>query len=150
MTGAGPEEETLRELAASLGIADHLRFVGFVNSEEAKALLAEAHLFLHHSVTGSKDGDMEGIPNAVMEAMAMGLPVLSTWHSGIPELVEDGVNGYLVEEHNIEQYAQRLTDIMHWQRLPKNREKVRSLFEQKQHATILHGYYLQALKQLMS
>lgn len=150
MTGAGPEEETLRELAASLGIADHLRFVGFVNSEEAKALLAEAHLFLHHSVTGSKDGDMEGIPNAVMEAMAMGLPVLSTWHSGIPELVEDGVNGFLVGEHDIAKYAQRLTEMMHWQRQPKNREKVRSLFEQKQHATILHGYYLEALKQLTS
>jgi glycosyltransferase involved in cell wall biosynthesis len=150
ITGGGPEEEVLRKLAENLGITDHLRFVGFVNGDQAKALLEEAHIFLHHSVTASKDGDMEGIPNAVMEAMAMGLPVLSTWHSGIPELVEDGVNGFLVEEHNIEEYAERLADIMHWQRQPKNREKIMSLFEQKQHATLLHQYYLQAVKQLMS
>ena len=85
-----------------------------------------------------------------MEAMAAGRPVVTSRITGIPELVEDGVNGFLVEEHHIEDYAKRLTEIMHWQRQPKNREKVRSLFEQKQHATILHGYYLQALNQLMS
>ena len=46
----------------------------------------------------AEDGDMEGVPVALMEAMARGIPVISTWHSGIPELVEDGRNGWLIKE----------------------------------------------------
>ena len=52
------------------------------------------------SVTALDGDEEEGIPNAVKEAMAMGLPVVSTWHGGIPELVEDGVAGLLVPERD--------------------------------------------------
>jgi colanic acid/amylovoran biosynthesis glycosyltransferase len=59
---------------------------------------------VHHSIT-AKDGDTEGIPTVIMEAMATGLPVVSTWHAGIPELVEDGVSGRLVKERDEEAYS---------------------------------------------
>jgi colanic acid/amylovoran biosynthesis glycosyltransferase len=62
--------------------------------------IAQAHLFLLPSVTGS-DGDQEGIPVSLMEAQACGLPVVSTRHSGIPELVHDGKSGLLADERDV-------------------------------------------------
>jgi colanic acid/amylovoran biosynthesis glycosyltransferase len=56
----------------------------------------------------SDTGDQEGIPNVIKEAMAMGLPVLSTFHSGIPELVTDGVSGLLVPERDAASIADAL------------------------------------------
>jgi colanic acid/amylovoran biosynthesis glycosyltransferase len=64
-------------------------------------------LFLLPSVRAS-DGDEEGTPTVLMEAMACGLPVLSTVHSGIPELVEDGVSGWLVPERDVAALADRI------------------------------------------
>jgi len=100
----------------------------------------EAHAFLHHSVTAA-NGDTEGMPNAIMEAMAMELPVISTYHSGIPELVEDGVNGYLVQEKDVEAYAYRLSAIMTWPLQPANREKIMDICEIGGHARQLTRIY---------
>jgi colanic acid/amylovoran biosynthesis glycosyltransferase len=66
---------------------------------EVKARLAQADLFILPS-RAAGDGDMEGIPVALMEAMASGVPVLSTFHSGIPELIEHGVTGLLGPERD--------------------------------------------------
>ena len=70
---------------------------GFKPNHEVKAMLDEADVFLLPSITG-EDGDMEGIPVALMEAMAVGIPVISTVHSGIPELIDAGRSGWLVPE----------------------------------------------------
>ena len=108
--------------------------------------LGHALAFVHHSVTGKKDGDMEGIPNAIMEAMAMELPVLSTLHSGIPELVENGLHGFLVEERAVAPYAHSMQKVLSWSQKPENREKVRKGFEKKNHARQLTEYYREALE----
>ena len=73
--------------------------------------LRRAHLALAPSVTGM-DGDQEGIPVFLMEAMATGLPVVSTRHSGIPELVEDGVSGRLVAERDAEALADAMEQLI--------------------------------------
>jgi colanic acid/amylovoran biosynthesis glycosyltransferase len=70
-------------------------------------MLDEADVFLLPSVTGA-DGDMEGIPVALMEAMAVGIPVVSTLHSGIPELIKSDHSGWLVPENNAMALADRL------------------------------------------
>ena len=83
-----------------------------------------------------------------MEAMAMELPVISTYHSGIPELVEDGVNGYLVPERDIDQYAEKLQQILQWDYASKNREKVIELFEKEKHCQLLQQFYRNVIIEL--
>jgi glycosyltransferase involved in cell wall biosynthesis len=144
-TGHGGLEKELKELTADLGIAEYVKFKGLVTPKEAVALLDKADVFLHHSVTSSI-GDKEGIPNAIIEAMAMELPVLSTYHSGIPELVEDSVNGYLVEERDVVDYATKMKDVLSMGRLPQNREKVIKHYNKEYHNLELLEIYKKVLK----
>ena len=90
--------------AAKLGVSDRVRFTGGLPHARVQAELDAAHVFVLPSVTAS-DGDMEGVPVALMEAMAAGLPVLSTTHSGIPELIEHDASGLLAPERDPQQLA---------------------------------------------
>ncbi|HDQ0455781.1 TPA: colanic acid biosynthesis glycosyltransferase WcaL [Escherichia coli] len=105
--GIGPWERRLRTLIEQYQLEDVVEMPGFKPSHEVKAMLDDADVFLLPSVTGA-DGDMEGIPVALMEAMAVGIPVISTLHSGIPELVEADKSGWLVPENDARALAQRL------------------------------------------
>jgi colanic acid/amylovoran biosynthesis glycosyltransferase len=105
--GIGPWERRLRTLIEQFQLEDVIEMPGFKPSHEVKALLDEADVFLLPSITGT-DGDMEGIPVALMEAMAVGIPVVSTVHSGIPELIDAGRSGWLVPENDAEALAERL------------------------------------------
>lgn len=107
LAGDGPLRPEMEALAAELGIRDSVRFPGLVAKPQVVSLMGESDVFVHHSVTAAS-GDQEGVPTVIMEAMATGLPVVSSWHSGIPELVEDGVSGYLVEERNTARLAAAL------------------------------------------
>jgi colanic acid/amylovoran biosynthesis glycosyltransferase len=73
-----------------------------------KQLLHQADVFLQHSITDPKTGDEEGLPVAILEAMAQSVPVVATRHAGIPEAVHEGVTGYLVEEGDTQGMAERL------------------------------------------
>lgn len=137
--GDGDKMSKLKDMVRKLNIADNVIFKGWVTVDENVGLMNAAQCFLHHSVT-TDVGDKEGIPTVVMEAMAMELPILSTRHSGIPELVEEGVHGYLVEERDVEKYAERMKDILDWDYKTENRRKVESLFSESKHAEDL--YYI--------
>jgi len=99
VAGEGRQLEELRSLARNLGIGAQVFFTGFLGQEQLRALCAESHLFIHPSEL-APDGNQEGIPNAMLEAMASGMPVLATRHGGIPEAVEHGISGLLVDEQN--------------------------------------------------
>ncbi|MFW4303950.1 glycosyltransferase, partial [Salmonella enterica subsp. enterica serovar Dublin] len=105
----GPWERRLRTLIEQYQLEDVIEMPGFKPSHEVKAMLDDADVFLLPSITGT-DGDMEGIPVALMEAMAVGIPVVSTVHSGIPELVEAGKSGWLVPENDAQALAARLAE----------------------------------------
>ena len=107
--GIGPWERRLRTLIEQYQLEDYVEMPGFKPSHEVKAMLDEADVFLLPSVTGA-DGDMEGIPVALMEAMAVGIPVVSTLHSGIPELIKSDYSGWLVPENNAMALADRLAE----------------------------------------
>jgi colanic acid/amylovoran biosynthesis glycosyltransferase len=97
--GDGPLRHALEQQATELGLKDTVRFLGNKTQDEVRRALAEAHVFMLPSVT-AEDGDEEGTPTVLIEASATGLPVVSTLHSGIPELVLDGRSGFLAAERD--------------------------------------------------
>lgn len=105
--GDGPRRSDLEQLVHSLDVRGCVRFAGAKSNDEVLDIVNAAHILLAPSVTAT-DGDEEGIPNALKEAMAMGLPVIATRHGGIPELVEDGISGLLVPERSPKLLADRL------------------------------------------
>ena len=99
IAGEGPQLEELQLLARELQIDGAVDFAGFISQEELRELLYSSHIFLHPSETG-RDGNQEGVPNSMLEAMASGLPVFATHHGGIAEAVENNVSGILVNERD--------------------------------------------------
>jgi hypothetical protein len=97
IVGAGPARAAIEEEAVRLGLAAQVELVAPVEQARLRARLEAADVFLHCSVT-ARDGDVEGIPNVVVEAAATGLPVVATRHGGIGEVVEHGKGGLLVPE----------------------------------------------------
>jgi colanic acid/amylovoran biosynthesis glycosyltransferase len=105
--GNGPLHQHLQDLIRSLRLTGNVHLLGARNQRDVYHLLADSHILLCPSVAG-EDGDQEGIPVVLMEAMGCGLPVLATRHSGIPELVEDGISGFLTPERDVGALAERL------------------------------------------
>ena len=99
IVGDGPLRNELSSLVNELKIQNWVKIMGPQKQDRVIEILKSSHLFMLPSVT-AKNGDQEGIPVVLMEAMAVGLPVVSTYHSGIPEIVEDGVSGCLVPERD--------------------------------------------------
>ena len=105
LAGDGPSRPGLERIAEQLGIASLSSFVGAVSQEELHALYANASVFCLPSYA-------EGVPVVLMEAMAMGLPVVSTRIAGIPELVEDGRTGLLVSPGRPDELADALQRVL--------------------------------------
>lgn len=95
LVGGGELRERLEAMAAQLGLGGRVRFLGPQPSERVAALVAGADVMVLPSIV-TAEGKMEGLPVALMEAMAVETPVVASAISGIPELVEDGVTGLLV------------------------------------------------------
>ena len=105
--GEGPLRPTLQEQIHQLELEDYVRLVGALPHEEVIAQYQEATVFALPAILG-KDGDRDGIPNVILEALSMGLPVVSTAHSGIPEVIEEGVNGLLVPPEDAQAFSSAL------------------------------------------
>jgi colanic acid/amylovoran biosynthesis glycosyltransferase len=101
IAGDGPLRKRLEQFAQQLGIGGKVAFIGFLTKEQLLEVYYESHVFIHPSETTS-DGDNEGIPNSLLEAMATGLCSIATRHGGIPEAIEHLQNGVLVEERDFE------------------------------------------------
>lgn len=101
IAGEGPLLESLATLCRQLGIASNVTFAGFLKGRALCDLFHDSHIFIHPSRL-TEDGNQEGIPNAMLEAMATGLPVIATLHGGIPEAVRKDVTGLLVPERDVD------------------------------------------------
>jgi len=147
--GDGPLSKDLQDLINHLNLNEKVKILGFQLQEEIIDLINDADLFLAPSVT-SQDGDIEGIPVAIMEAMARGLPVLSTRHAGIPELVEDGKSGFLVAERDPDALAEKLVYlIQHQDFLPGMGSAGRDFIERHHDINKLNDQMVQMFQQLL-
>jgi colanic acid/amylovoran biosynthesis glycosyltransferase len=101
VVGDGPELAYCKSEANHLNINEAISFCGSQPHAIVKILINESDIFILNSRTAD-DGDMEGTPVSILEAMSMAKAVVSTYHAGIPDVIEDGVNGLLVPEKNNE------------------------------------------------
>jgi colanic acid/amylovoran biosynthesis glycosyltransferase len=102
LIGDGEELEACKRLVGELNIAEHVTFLGAVPHDTVKQQMESADIFVLNSRI-APDGDMEGTPVTLLEALSMGKPIVSTRHAGIPYVIEDGVNGLLADEKNNQQ-----------------------------------------------
>jgi colanic acid/amylovoran biosynthesis glycosyltransferase len=149
IAGKGPLQPELEMLAAGLGVSNDVRFVGFLSQSKLLGLYLSSHLFLHPSET-PPDENQEGIPNSILEAMATGLPVLATRHGGIPEAVEHGQSGVLVQEEDHVGLARSMKEIANnptvlYQMGMSARMAVSARFEQEAQARLLESFYEEAI-----
>lgn len=154
IVGDGPLRESLQRLAQDLGAAGAITFVGAQPREAVIRELAGCHVFLFPSVKAA-DGDQEGQGMALVEAQASGAPCVATRSGGIPEVLEDGSNGYLVPERDpaaiadaIERLAQRHSEWPEMGRL--GRQRVERDFGLDRHLDDLERLYRDLLSQPLS
>jgi colanic acid/amylovoran biosynthesis glycosyltransferase len=108
MLGDGPLLEECRALAGELGLGDAVAFLGAQPHAVVREEVRRARAFVQHSVV-AESGDSEGTPVAIIEAGATGLPVVSTRHAGIPDVVVEGETGFLVEEGDVSGMAAHMS-----------------------------------------
>jgi colanic acid/amylovoran biosynthesis glycosyltransferase len=123
VVGDGPLAPKLRQFIDGEGLSSVIRMHGALDHNAVKALFGRAHMYVQHSVT-AEDGDEEGQPVALIEASACGLPIVSTRHDGIPDVVIDGKTGFLAEEKDFESMGRKIANLAShpdlWRELGRN------------------------------
>jgi colanic acid/amylovoran biosynthesis glycosyltransferase len=128
MIGDGPLLAAAQALVEELGLKGRVQFLGACGHDVVKVQMAKTAIFLQHSVTAS-DGNSEGLPSVIQEAMSCECAIVSTRHAGIPEAVVDGVNGLLVDEHDEQGFARCVAHLLN-----RPQEQLRMAREARAHA----------------
>jgi colanic acid/amylovoran biosynthesis glycosyltransferase len=152
IVGDGPLKSDLEKLARRLGLENQVEFLGALDKEGVRQQMSEADIFVLTSVTAG-DGDQEGLPVSLIEAQAMGLPVVSSYHTGIPELIVDGQSGLLAKEKDTEKIAEHLGTLVrnHELRLTfgqNARERVQKEFDLAALNDELADYFCSGIKSI--
>ncbi len=145
IVGDGAMRRPLEDQIARLGIGDRVEMIGAVSNQAFLDHMRRSSAVVLPSVPAS-DGHLDGIPNVLIESASLGVPVISTDVSGIPELVEDGVNGLLVPPRDSGALAAAIQRLMADPQMQREfssngREKVRALFDMSANAGALIGIY---------
>lgn len=109
--GDGPLLEVCEDLINGLGINNSVKIIGIISQEKQRKLLKDSLMFVQHSKVAIS-GNEEGTPVAILEACAAGLPIVSTIHAGIPEVVENGKTGFLVKEKDVDGMAEKMLTLL--------------------------------------
>ena len=148
--GSGELTEQLTGIIAALGLRHRVQMLGTLPHEQVIEHYRSAHCFALACKVAA-NGDQDGIPNVLAEAMAVGTPVVATRVSAIPELVEDGVTGTLVEAQDPPAMARAILNVLiHSERFAgqvrRARKKVEGEFDQRRCVTNLFGLLQRALE----
>jgi glycosyltransferase involved in cell wall biosynthesis len=109
--GEGPEEKRLRNAIERWELQSVVQLLGPVNEERARELMQRSTCFALPCVE-AKDGNVDALPTVLLEALASGCPAISTRLSGVPEIIEDGVSGLLVEPGNDKALARAIDRVL--------------------------------------
>ncbi len=149
IVGDGPRRLDLQKQAAALGIIDRVRFHGSLSHARSIAIMSECHFMLIPSRTAA-NGDSEGIPNVVKEAMALGLICIGSDHSGIPEMIVAGDTGFIFKEDDldslVQQAAQAIARNADLERMAHNaRQLVEKSFDSAKTTEAISTFYSRAI-----
>ncbi|THK41157.1 glycosyltransferase [Methylophaga sp. SB9B] len=108
--GDGPLKTDLINLTKAEGLDKKIEFRGEISHSEVPKFISSLSVFVLPCKVDKK-GDVDGIPVVLMESMALGVPVISTTVSGIPELIEDGVSGYLCEPDDYQNLSLKINKV---------------------------------------
>lgn len=141
--GDGPLYNTCLNLISYLKLEKNIFLLRKQKPEKVKKYLENSIGFLQHSII-AKNGDEEGTPVSILEASAAGLPIISTKHAGIIDVVVNNKTGFLVEEHDVEAMSIKILELLKSNKLAKEfgekgREFVKENFSQKKHLSILNN-----------
>jgi glycosyltransferase involved in cell wall biosynthesis len=109
--GSGPCREELSELAKSLGLQDKVHLVGFINAPDLPLYFRGSHVFVLPSIEDAA-GDTEGLGMVLLEAQAHKKPIIGSRIGGIPDIIEDGKNGFLVAPRDVEALTERIITLL--------------------------------------
>ena len=118
LAGDGSLWSTCKNLISYYGLEENVELPGVIAPVEFRSFLKESLALVQHSVT-AESGDTEGTPVAILEACAAGLPVISTKHAGIPDVIQEGENGFLTYEHDVEGMAESMIKLLRTPSLAK-------------------------------
>jgi colanic acid/amylovoran biosynthesis glycosyltransferase len=151
IVGDGPLRSELESQGQKAGISEQICFTGWLNASGKNAKLRDADALVLSSIV--MEGQVaEGIPNVIKEAMAMQIPVIGTNAGGVPELIDDGVNGLLVEPQSAEALADGIVRLIslqnRWPDMGRNgREKVLREYDIEALSAQLSHLYVELIKQ---
>jgi len=113
IVGTGELEKELKSFVNENSLQKYVVFTGALMyaSKEMLEEYKQADIFIHPSVV-ARNGDKEGLPGTIIEAMSAGLPVISTYHAGIPFIIESGINGILVKEYEVNNLAKAIKNLI--------------------------------------
>lgn len=142
MIGDGPLFETCRNLVNKLGLENNVILLGIQPQNVILEFCSRVKGYVQHSIT-STNGDVEGMPIAVLEASAAGLPVISTKHAGIPDVIIHEKTGFIVKEHDVDGIADYMIRILEEENLAQEmgslgKENIKNNFSFDKHINAIN------------
>lgn len=148
MVGDGELLGVCKNVSVALNLENNIEFKGEQTPKEIRNLLQESIAFVQHSII-AENGDSEGTPVSVLEAQAATLPVISTFHAGIPDVVVNNETGFLVQEGDVEEMAKWMIKVLEDKKLAAQlgragRERMKEYFSQEKHLKQIEEAVLKA------